>query len=229
MDLIFLTEQANQRVRDDAKTVLNKRIDYLLNPVEHGLFLKDNYHRPTAELVLYFPHAAIQAMSAKEVIKKWVYLILYTQDPGSKLDRYEEPYIWNDHDFDVSKGLNKKEIAFHRMYKKLKIYQLYSFDSDSDAKAFFRRFLAGVNCSEDTFFMFAKRRVEKFNNYQAYMRDRDRGEDSDDHDDPAEDDADLDSENDLVTGEPDDYPELAQDDGDNEFASFDDDDELLQE
>ena len=77
--------------------------------------------------------------------------------------------------------------------------------------------------------MFAKRRVEKFNNYQAYMRDRDRGEDSDDPDDPADDDADIASEDDLVTGEPDDYPELAQDDGDNEFASFDDDDELLQE
>jgi len=192
MDTVFLTEQADQKVVGEPAKVLNKRIDYLVNAAqEQGLYLKDNFGRPTPELVYYFPHSAIQAMSQRDIIKKWIYLILYTQDPGSTLDRYEDPVIYNDHDFDRSKGLNKQEKAFRTAYKKLKIYQLYCFDSDTDARDFFKRFLIGVNCSSDTVFFFAKRRVEKFDNYGAYMRDRDADSDaeSDVESDPEDEDA----------------------------------------
>lgn len=177
MDTVFLTEQANQKVVGDPSKVLNKRIDYLVNAAQQKrLYLKDNFGRPTQEIVYYFPSAAIQTMLQRDIVKKWVYLILYTQDPESKLDRYEDPTIYNDHDFDCVKGLTKQEKAFHKAYKNLKIYQLYCFDSDNDAREFFKMFLVGVNCSDDTIFFFAKRRIDKFDNYQAYMRDRDEDE-----------------------------------------------------
>lgn len=177
MDTVFLTEQANQKVVGEPSKVLNKRIDYLVNSVQQRLYLKDNFGRPTPEIVYYFPSAAIQAMLQRDIVKKWVYLILYTIDPESKLDRYEDPTIYNDHDFDRIKGLTKQEKAFHNAYKNLKIYQLYCFDSDNDAREFFKKFLIGVNCSDDTIFFFAKRRIDKFDNYQAYMRDRDEDDD----------------------------------------------------
>jgi len=174
MDVVYLTERANQKVVDDPKTVLNKRVDYLMNGAEHKLYLKDNNYRPTNEIIMYFPHQAIQAMMTKNVVKKYVYLILYSQEEGSKLDRYEEPYIWNDHDFDKVKGLTKQEIVFHKKYKQLQIYGLYTFDSDADAKVFFRAFLIGVNCAENTVFLFSKRKIDTFSSYMEYMKDRDR-------------------------------------------------------
>jgi hypothetical protein len=122
---------------------------------------------------MYFPRNAIECMVKNQVVKNCIYMILYTQEEGSVLDRTEEPFIWNDHDFDRVKGLQKREILFFKMYKQFKIYQLYSFDSDEDAKLFFKAFLMNVNCSNDTIFFFAKRKVDVFTSYKQYMQDRD--------------------------------------------------------
>lgn len=200
METVFLTEQANQKVIDNPNIILNKRVDYLTNNTEHKLFIKDNNGRPTQEFIMYFPHEAIQAMMTKTVVKKYVYLILYTQEPGSNLDRFEEPYIWNDHDFDKTKGLTKQQLVFNKKYKKLKIYNLYSFDSDEDAKVFFRAFLSGVNCTKDTVFMFSKREITIFDNYMNYMRDRDGHQESEDEieDEEENEDDDIDDDTEIV-------------------------------
>lgn len=191
MDTVFLTEQANQRVLGDKTKIINKRVDYLVNNVERGVYLKDNFKRPTEEIVYYFPHNAIQAMMERNIINDYIYMILYTQEPGATLDRYEEPAIFNDHQFDKIKGISKDQKEFIKQYTKMKIYQLYKFDSDEDAKEFFRKFLVGVSCSEDTVFFFAKRQVDKFDNYQAYMRDRDDAiEDDDELSEPDAEDTD---------------------------------------
>jgi len=138
MDTVFLIENANQRVVDDT-TVLNKRIDHLLNHSEKGLYMKDNNYRPTQEFVYYFPSSAIQSMSQRNIIKKWVYMILYTQEKGSVIDRFEDPIILNDHDADRIKSHSKEEKKFYRKYKQFRIYGLYAFDKDDDAKIFFRK------------------------------------------------------------------------------------------
>lgn len=161
MDILYVTKGTGTNNKDVVK------LDIQIDEKQYENECKDEL--PKRHVGYYVPSKAIENMKAGFMDREIVYIILSYYYGGDTRSIDETIYIWDEKYFDIDGDISDELQELIKLVNNSTIEGLYYFDTENDAKEYFKYFLLLNDKNPNIHYMFTKRFIKKIDNYEEYI------------------------------------------------------------